>query len=226
MKIAVCRIAQSRYAQTFPKLCQTSGKLQLTGMLHSPRKWTQFGIVIVLLCQAAWQFDDAPHFMQRETSSDDDASLVNQIHTHAAFLSWLYWPNSQMPTCCLRGRDANPNNLHIRFTTVVVTCIVSQILCRMKHKCLHKLKTEHADYLNSHNKCINNLCRQACQHKVLAPAPQCRIVKRKYVQGHSSSQVKSKSLKGSSSERHRLVHLLQREKGPTTKTNNHFNKTP
>jgi hypothetical protein len=43
--------------------------------------------VIVLLWQAAWQFDDAPHFMQRETSSDDDASLVNQIHTHAAFLS-------------------------------------------------------------------------------------------------------------------------------------------
>jgi hypothetical protein len=38
--------------------------------------------VIVLLCQAAWQFDDAPHFMQRETSSDDVASLVNQIHTH------------------------------------------------------------------------------------------------------------------------------------------------
>jgi hypothetical protein len=26
-----------------------------------------------------------------------------------------------------------------------------------------------------------------------------------------------KSLKGSSSEQHRLVHLLQREKGPTTK---------
>jgi hypothetical protein len=43
--------------------------------------------VIVLLGQAAWQFDDAPHFAQRETLSDDDASLVNQIHTHAAFLS-------------------------------------------------------------------------------------------------------------------------------------------
>lgn len=154
MKIAVCCIAWSRSAQNFPKLCQTSGKLQLTAMLHSPRKWTQFGIVIVLLCQAAWQFDDAPHFMQRETSSDDVASLVNQIHTHTAFLSWLYWPKSKMPTCCLRGRDVNPNNLHITFKTFAVTCIVSQILCRMKHKCLHKLKTERADYLNSHKKCI------------------------------------------------------------------------
>lgn len=140
MKIAVCCIAWSRSAQNFPKLCQTSGKLQLTAMLHSPRKWTQFGIVIVLLCQAAWQFDDAPHFMQRETSSDDVASLVNQIHTHTAFLSWLYWPKSKMPTCCLRGKDVNPNNLHITFKTFAVTCIVSQILCRMKHKCLLNLR--------------------------------------------------------------------------------------
>jgi hypothetical protein len=58
--------------------------------------------------------------------------------------------NAHLP----RGRDANPNNLHITFTTFVVTCIVSQILCRMKHKFLHNLKTEHPDYLNIHYKSI------------------------------------------------------------------------